>query len=776
MHKARLRLNVFSILILFVCFAHGQTHKDSSVVVLKSDQQVIQIEAATLAIEWQTTTDKLAINQASLLVNGVAQYVNKVEQQSESSASWVLKPSQIQISVSFNQTLQVSFEYSTQAPPILRNQPIQLTWFDLPEQFTQTLLMPFNEGMRIPTDNKTWTEYAISTYSGATTTQDLKMPFWTAELVAQRPTFVSVHLLTATDNRLQFSEQGNKLDLTAEHDFTILNSHQPFAVQFILGQDQLDGAKYYRAWRKQKKLSTSLAERLVKQPQIKRLIGASQVYLFGGKVLSHHDVKDWWGLKKWYFSQTQFKPTKELIKEIAHFEKGKDWLSIYQKRLLIENINLAVERLIPPDKAINKEVKNQNGIEQQFIAAQNRKTWLVKHAGQFLIESNQWGQGIAKGMLDTFKSAKLEKLWLGFDNWMPAFYQPEVIDQAKATGYLIGTYDSYNTGIPKGLNDSWLTAQLPDDMRNTCAIQRADGVNVKGFQNSGFYLNPACGRPYVEQRIKDLLRFGRFNSLFLDVDATAMAREDYSFISDGKEGMDQKQMLEAFNQRMDWIAQQGVVLGSEDGNALTTQGLAFAHGMVTHGFGWRDPDMRRNRKSPYFWGAWYPDARPAVFFKSAQVKEPYKTLLFSPQFRVPLYQTVFHDEVINTHHWLFDSLKFIDVKIARDLTSMLYNTPAMVQLSRDDAIKVSQPRIKALKHYQQGFLPIHTQLWDKALTDFKWLDDKGQLQQTSFSDGSKIIANFSLHQDQKIDEQLIPKTSIVAFLSNGQVISWTASP
>ncbi|MCW0470136.1 glycoside hydrolase [Vibrio chagasii] len=33
---------------------------------------------------------------------------------------------------------------------------------------------------------------------------------------------------------------------------------------------------------------------------------------------------------------------------------------------------------------------------------------------------------------------------------------------------------------------------------------------------------------------------------------------------------------------------------------------------------------------------------------------------------------------MNTHHWHCDSLKFTNVKANRDLTAMLYNTPAMV--------------------------------------------------------------------------------------------------
>ncbi|GAD32070.1 glycosyl hydrolases related to GH101 family protein [Photobacterium leiognathi lrivu.4.1] len=78
------------------------------------------------------------------------------------------------------------------------------------------------------------------------------------------------------------------------------------------------------------------------------------------------------------------------------------------------------------------------------------------------------------------------------------------------------------------MNDSWLTAQLPDPIRKTCAIEQADGSLKKGFRGNGFYLNPNCHLDYVKQRAKDIMSFGHFNSLFLDVDATAMAREDYS--------------------------------------------------------------------------------------------------------------------------------------------------------------------------------------------------------------------------------------------------------
>jgi hypothetical protein len=506
----------------------------------------------------------------------------------------------------------------------------------------------------------------------------------------------------------------------------------------------------------------SLSDKLRETPELAKLIGATHVYLFGKDMLALEDVTDWWALKEWYLTRSNLSINADANNELKGLVKGEHILSRYHKQLLINSLNTSLNMQFP---AIQPKLHN-NAIESQFDVAQRRKQWLSENAGSFLIDSEYWGQALSKDMINNMQAAGLKKLWLGLDSWMPAFYQPQVVEQAKQTGYLVATYDSYNTAIPQGINDDWLTAQLPNEMRRDCAIEIADGTKNKGFRENGYYLNPNCYRGYVEQRIKDILKYGHFNSLFIDVDATAMAREDYQNTSS------EQQMLDAFNDRMQWIVKsQQVVLGSEDGNSLTTRGIAFAHGLETVGFGWDDTDMTTNRQSPYYLGAWFPDHKPEYFFKPAKVKELYKNLLFSPQYRVPLYQTVFHDEVINSHHWHSDSLKFSDVQVERDLLSMLYNTPAMIHLSRDEASSTNSTRLMRIKHYQDGFLPLHQALWDKSLTDFCWLDTLGLVQQTRFSDGSELIANFTLN-DVFYQKLVLAPMSITARMSNGEVIRW----
>lgn len=740
----------------------------AAAITLTNAAQSVTLDPQTLNIAW----DRLSVNEADLSVDGTRQTVTALQQNADNNASWTLMPANIHINASLTTVLSLSFTLDPQVK-VNRDRPISMAWFDLPEAATRTLYLPFSEGMRVPTDHKVWATYLRENHSGANTTQDLKMPFWTTE---QDSRFINYQLVTATNNRLTFDDSQPKLDMRANHLFTPLNRDQAFEVNISLGYDVLSGAKQYRQWRIDQAQAQPLAEKLRSNPELAKLIGAAQVYLFGKEVLAVEDVTDWWGLKDWYFSQSALSISENASQAFTGLTKAQQGLSRYHKQLLIDSLNASLKIRFP---ATQPQVNN-NAIGAQFDAAQRRKQWLSQHAGNFLSASEHWGQALSKGMITNMQEAGLEKLWLGLDNWMPAFYQPQVVDQAKRAGYLVATYDSYNTAIPLGLNDAWLTAQLPDEMRLSCAIETADGTKKKGFRGNGNYLNPNCYRGYVEQRIKDIVKYGRFNSLFIDVDATAMAQEDYRSASNHNTShpntSSERQMLDAFNDRMEWIAKsQRVLLGSEDGNSLTTKGIAFAHGLETIGFGWGDTEMKTDRQSPYYLGAWFPDHKPAYFFKPAQVKEPYKTLLFSPQYRVPLYQAVFHDEVINSHHWHSDSLKFSDVQVERDLLSMLYNTPAMVHLNREEANSVNGARLAMLKHYQDGFLPLHQALWDKSLTDFRWLDTQGRVQQTRFSDGSELIANFTQH-DVTYQKIVLAPMSITARLSNGALIRWKSRP
>jgi len=186
-------------------------------------------------------------------------------------------------------------------------------------------------------------------------------------------------------------------------------------------------------------------------------------------------------------------------------------------------------------------------------------------------------------------------------------------------------------------------------------------------------------------------------------------------------------------------------------------GVVFAHGIETPVMGWGDSDLQKNASSPFFLGGWYPPEAPTLFFKQAPLKEPYRTIYLSPRTRLPLYQAAFHGSVIASHHWLFDQLKIANAMADRAIAQQLYNVPALFHLNTATLAE----RLPALLRHDAFFRPVHAQLAGKTLERFDWLSDDRLVQQTRFSDGTRLIANFDAAPRRAGDVELPPQ-SVVA--------------
>jgi hypothetical protein len=195
--------------------------------------------------------------------------------------------------------------------------------------------------------------------------------------------------------------------------------------------------------------------------------------------------------------------------------------------------------------------------------------------------------------------------------------------------------------------------------------------------------------------------------------------------------------------------------------------------MQTPYFGWGDRDLETNRQSPFYLGAWHPRRQPELFFKATPLKEPYLSVHFDPATRLPLYQTVFHGSLITTHHWLFDNLKLSNVRAQNELAQLLYNVPPLYNLSADTLAQ----RLPIIKRHDAFFRPLHQRLATQPMTDFRWLTTDRQVQQTTFGDGTRLIANFSPHERQ-VEDQTFAAHSIKAFMAGGEVTEYrvAASP
>lgn len=622
-----------------------------------------------------------------------------------------------------------------------KNNSGEVIWPQVPTG-AKALILPLSEGSYIPTNDVQWRTALQEQYQNINTTQDLSLPaigFDYGQYV------LSVIYANPFNNTLYFDTSGQGVELTSKHSFTRFNQNDAFEVRISIDEnDLLAPAKRFRVWSQQQGKFISLKNKLAAVTDGQRLIGASHIYIWGERILTPRDVKDWKLLQHLTPTAWLKNSNAQELEKPAELKNNR-----YFQELLIKIINENIEQEIP-------------GYSAKIFMA--RRKLLTQKFGTALNTIENRGD-LNPTLIHKMKQKGLEKLWLGVPQWTVGYANPLGIKAARNAGYLIGPYDSYDTALPDNNNNpSWLTAQLGQATFLTCGIMLENGQRKTGFQNQGVYTNPSCVKPLMEKRVQQLQKELGFNSWFMDVDATGMLFDDYDPQKLTSQAQDAKNRIDA----MAWVGKKlDVVVGSEDGHAVANASIAFAHGLQVRGFGWKDKDMRKNESSPFYLGKWYPSHQPEFFFKKVSIKPEYQSLYFNPAHRLPLFQAAFHDSVITTNHWTLDNLKFKETRQSTELLQQLYNLPPMLNISLDSA----NERLNYLKRIDAFFRPMHSRLYDKALVEFKFLTDDRLLQQTRFSDNTIIIANFGTKKVQWGNQSINPNT-LIALLPDGEVMSF----
>lgn len=372
-----------------------------------------------------------------------------------------------------------------------------------------------------------------------------------------------------------------------------------------------------------------------------------------------------------------------------------------------------------------------------------------------------WGDGASVEMIRALKSAGLSRLWLGISSWNQLEGHSEVVGAAKHAGYLLGLYDSYHSIHDPKSNpeDTWETAQFDTPLYQTGGILSYNGKPKRGFQKKGYLLSPLVAQPYVEKRVSGLMQKYPCNSWFMDCDATGEVFDDFSPLHPATQAEDVAARLK----RMMWIQNTyKVVMGSEGGNSYASGGIHFAQGMMTSPLEYEEPEMR-DPKSPYFVGRYYPPEAPDCFFKQVPLKATVIPLASDATYRVPLYQAVFHDSVVTTHHWSAPSMKFSNAP-DRTLLELLYNIPPLYHLDR----KTFAQKQAILQKHAQFFTPLHRKTGLLPLTKFEWLTSERDVQKTVFGKRFECVANFSPRKFSYQGQFLTPKTLLVWDLQSGK--------
>lgn len=632
----------------------------------------------------------------------------------------------------------------------LTNDALSLTWPVITDfKLLRGYILPLFEGSYVPKDDVTWQDF-LSERGPINTTAGLSMPFWGLDLADRTLTYI---LTNPFNNQIHFNQTlTSGLGMQVSHTFTPNWEERKYGLRISLGAaSPVAPAKQYRQWLEQNAEFVSFAEKIEKTPAAEKLLGAAHVYLWGGKLLSQYDVTDWQrfatrlsgdgkvATQIWAQLNAEARKAIREIAQSAHASK-------YVQRVVSRAISEQLEKPDFYNPTIWTEIPFTSETAQLIsrdvstlsLTEVYRRNCLLFYAAfsETLRHPDEWGDGLSVKLLEQFAENGLDRLWLGVDSWQDGFRHPTAVAKAKALGYLVGPYDSYHSIHHPNEKDTWETAQFDFSLYESGAIVNADGTKSRGFKKKGYHLSPLVAQPYVENRVNSIVEQmpSDFNTWFIDCDAYGELYDDYSATHPATQLDDMNARLA----RITWIRDtHNMVVGSEGGAAYSASVLHYAHGMTVPVIGWGDPDMK-SKTSPYYIGGYWPPEGPAVHVKQVPLKPNYLYHYYDPRFRLPLYQMVFHDSVITTHHWGSGSLKFENAIETLALLELFYNVPPLYHLNIDEFSKH-----KAwIKRYYTFFSPLHRQIGGQAMTDFEWLSEDKLVQRTEFGDAVEIFANF----------------------------------
>jgi len=224
-----------------------------------------------------------------------------------------------------------------------------------------------------------------------------------------------------------------------------------------------------------------------------------------------------------------------------------------------------------------------------------------------------------------------------------------------------------------------------------------------------------------------------YNYYFLDCDATGQVFDDFSPGHRLSKQADAAERLE----RLRWISRNFVAaVGSEGGHSFASMAVDVGEGVMAPYFGWDDPSLK-DRKSPFFRGAYYPPDEPAVFFKPVPLAERFEKVYFDPRYKIPLFNAALHDSIVVTAHWNNGAFKYEKLFPQRELLSLLYLQPLMFHLNLEEWARRSHD----IRRYYEAWSPLHKRFGFAPQLNFQVLDPDGLVQQTTYgNDESTSVA------------------------------------
>ncbi|MCC0658661.1 glycoside hydrolase [Clostridioides sp. ZZV14-6154] len=647
--------------------------------------------------------------------------------------------------------------------------------FNWPRIEGESYVLPLYEGKFIPSDDKYWKEHLNE--SAYNVIESFSMQFFAVNKTKYSVLYI---IENEFNNEIKFNSK-DKINFTFTHEYPSINKNKEYGFKIYLTDKNItDVAKTYKNYIVDKGEFKTLEEKSKDNENIKKLYGAPQIYFADKSIITVSDIK-WDKLKKnlsddlinWMKELLSKKPDNSEFITVLDQIRNQDYIDKYQKNQIVQAFNQVMQlNTFYNSKVFDSNDKEIKKVLDKGISKLNRveliefnKKLLKSKLGDSVNKIDTWARYNTIDVINDMNKSGIDNAWIGFDDMEDGYVSPEIVKRANDLGYLVGPYDSYHS-IHKPGEEKWSTAAFKDkSLYENATIENKKGEKESGFQGEGRQLNPTLSLPSVKERVKSILDEGyKFNSWFIDCDATGEIFDDYSPNHITTQSQDLKARLE----RMSYIRDNAnMVIGSEGGNDFASGTIAFAHGLETPAFAWVDKDMSKNKESEYYVGRYYSPTGgvPEVFSKQIPVKEKYKKIFIDPTYSLPLFRLVYNDSVVSSHQWLWGTFKIKDEVGSRMMKEVLYNTPPMYYIDRTEWEK------------HKGEIISHDKVWSefnkkaikREMTDFEFISDDRLVQMTKYGEDLKVVANFS-GKDVKYENEIVKSNSLVIYDNNKKVI------
>ncbi|MGD8238407.1 MAG: glycoside hydrolase [Armatimonadota bacterium] len=311
-----------------------------------------------------------------------------------------------------------------------------------------------------------------------------------------------------------------------------------------------------------------------------------------------------------------------------------------------------------------------------------------------------------------FRDAGVKKLlWSGGGS-------AEQIKAINAMGYLTSRYEIYQDTWPPDNPARARHVGYPDDV-----AWRADGSLQPGWvskrQDGDYQGYVNCGlthRRQAQESVPAELQEKPYRCRFIDTTCAAPLYECYN----PRHPATRTQELGGKYSMLEYISGDlGLVLGTETGIDWSVPAVHYYEGMLSIGR-YRLPDAGRNM----------------IQYKPPT--EPFLKFQIGPQYRLPLWELVYHDSVVAHWYWGDYNNKAPEVWDQRDLWNALYGTVPMWMFNAE-TLEASFDRF--VESYRTT-CPFAERVARDEMLSHEWLTEDHTVQQATWSSGVRMVVNF----------------------------------